>query len=160
MSYFISYKIQQNDIRVFSSLLLTSCRNLFYLDFYSYLWLAYQQIHIHMIISQKKYVELIHGHFVVQVNLYIHLIKVDFYYLVNTQCGTYTNRLCYTESKGLTIAGIIVFAIVSLFIFIMILHACIKCCLPRTRYHSLSPTDPAYLSRSGVVVCTVPTSHC
>jgi len=108
-------------------------------------------------------VELIHGYFVVQVNLYIHLIKVYFsrffYYLANTQCGTYENRLCYTQSKGPTIGGIIVFTVIGLFIFLMILHACIKCCSPRSSYNSLSQNDPAYLSRSGAVVCTVAASH-
>jgi len=79
---------------------------------------------------------------------------------VNTQCGTYENRLCYTESRGLPITGIIFAVIVGLLIFIMILKACIACCSPRSNYHSLSSNDPAYLSRSGAVVCTVAASHC
>jgi len=82
-----------------------------------------------------------------------------FNYLANTQCGTYANRLCYTESKGPTIGGIIVFTVIGLFIFIMILHACIKCCSPSSSYHSLSSTDHANLSRNGAVVCTVAAHH-
>jgi len=82
------------------------------------------------------------------------------FYLVNTRCGTYANRLCYTESNGPTLTGIIFAIAIGLFIFLMVLKACITCCSSSNSYHSLSSSDPAYLARSGAVVCTVAASHC
>ncbi|CAF1419467.1 unnamed protein product [Adineta steineri] len=78
----------------------------------------------------------------------------------NTRCGISANRRCYSQSNGPTLAGIIFTIIISLFIFIMILRACIACCSSRNDYDSIQSSDPAYLSRSGAVVCAVATSHC
>ncbi|CAF1158759.1 unnamed protein product [Adineta ricciae] len=79
----------------------------------------------------------------------------------NNQCGTYTDRLCYTESNGPTAAGIICIVVIGLFILFWIFKACYTCYCSRNGYQTIPSSDPSYLSRSGAVVCTVAaTSQC
>ncbi|CAF3680381.1 unnamed protein product [Rotaria socialis] len=78
----------------------------------------------------------------------------------NTRCGPYATRTCYNEPNGPNITGIIFGAVIGLFIFIMVLKACITCCSSRNEYYPLSSSDPVYLARSGAVVCTVAASRC
>ncbi|CAF0847256.1 unnamed protein product [Rotaria sordida] len=79
---------------------------------------------------------------------------------MNTECGSYTSRTCDRNSNGPGIIGIIFFVVIGLFIFIMVLRACIVCCSSRKGYYSLPSSDSTNLARSGAVVCTVAASHC
>ncbi|UJR33149.1 hypothetical protein I4U23_020606 [Adineta vaga] len=79
----------------------------------------------------------------------------------NNRCGTYTDRLCYTKSNGLTITGIIFIIVIGLFIFSLIFKACYTCYCSRRDYHSISSSNTSDLARSGAVVCTIAaTSSC
>ncbi|CAF4723790.1 unnamed protein product, partial [Rotaria sp. Silwood1] len=79
---------------------------------------------------------------------------------MNSNCGSYASRTCYTQSSGPGVLGIIFFVIVGLLILITILKVCMVCCSSKNAYHSLSSSDSANLARAGAVVCTVAATHC